>query len=370
MKSISVDARMYLASGIGTYLRNLLKAFAHYSEFSLHVITTQEILNKAPELQKFEISLIKAGVYSLKEQIELPLNIPCCDLFWSPNFNVPLLTVRARKKVVTIHDVFYLAHSSSLPFHKKHYARFVTKKAARQSNLVITDSDFSKGEICRYTGISEGKIKRIHLGVDHQFFSDPLSREEEQKILKKYVPPKQFFLYVGNLKSHKNLLRLLEAYKRWLEEKGTEVHLILIGKSFSDCPVYETIKNIPQFKGQVHLYNSVENRELIWFYSNAQATVLPSLYEGFGFPPLEAMCCGCPTIVSTAASLPEICGDASYYIDPTDINSMVQGLENIIEDQPLRKSLSEKGYRRVKEFQWNKAFEEHIQAFEQVIHTP
>lgn len=367
MKTLCVDARMYLSSGIGTYLRNLLKALFQEGTYSIQVIASKEILEKAPEIKDYNVLLSNSAIYSLKEQLELPLKVPSCDLFWSPNFNVPVLPIRAKKRIVTIHDVFYLAHSDSLPFHKKQYARIVTKKAAQNSDLVITDSEFSKNEIHKYTGISLDKIKKIHLGVDPESFSFPKQDDESAEIQIKYSPPSQFILFVGNIKPHKNILKLIEAYKLWIKRKGTDVHLILIGKHFQDYPVRNEVEKDPELKKLVHFYTSVENSELHWFYSHAAVTILPSLYEGFGFPPLEAMCCGCPTIVSTAASLPEVCADASYYVDPMSTESIVQGFEKVIEDNALRKSLSEKGYQRVKEFQWRKAFTEHLQVFGQVI---
>lgn len=370
MKTICVDARMYLASGIGTYLRNLLKALFEEGSYLLHVITNQETFEKAPEIKDYNPVVARSSIYSLKEQLELPLKISTCDLFWSPNFNIPILPIRAKKRVVTIHDVFYLAHSQTLPKHKKYYAKIVTKRAAQGSDFIITDSDFSKNEICKYTGVSASKIKKIHLGVDPNSFSRQIKDEESSVIQIKYKPPKKYILYVGNLKAHKNILKFIEAYKKWIKIKGTDIHLVVIGKHFPEYPVKEEVEKDTQLQKLVHFYTSIENSELNWFYSNALTTILPSLYEGFGFPPLEAMCCGCPTIVSTAGSLPEICGDASYYIDPTCINSMVQGLENVIEDETLRKNLSEKGYERAKEFQWKKTFEEHMQVFDQVIHTP
>jgi len=367
MKKICVDARMYLASGIGTYLRSLIKALHEEGTYSLEVITSSEVLKYAPEVQQYNIVLSNAPIYSLKEQIELPLKISPCDLFWSPNFNVPILPIQAKKKIVTIHDVFYMAHSNTLSFHKRHYARMVTRKAARNSDMVITDSEFSKGEICKLTGISADKIKKIHLGVDPHYFSRRELDEQSNEIQIKYAPPSRFILYVGNIKPHKNILKLIEAYKLWIQRSPRDVHLVLIGKHFQDYPVRDLIENDAQLKKLVHFYSSVENSELHWFYSRALTTILPSLYEGFGFPPLEAMGCGCPTIVSTAASLPEICGDASYYIDPNSIDSMIQGFDKVTQDEVLRKSLSDKGYQRVKEFQWGKTFAEHMKVFQQVI---
>lgn len=369
MKTIYVDARMYLASGIGTYLRNLVKVIAEYKVYALHLITTPEVLYKAPELNNFDLSLINAEIYSIKEQIALPLAIKNCDLFWTPNFNIPLLPIRAKKRVVTIHDIFYLVHSDSLPLHKKYYAKVVTQKAAKTSDLVITDSDFSKEEICKYTGISGEKVRRIHLGVDTSAFAHKISDEEDQKIRKKYTPATKFFLYVGNVKPHKNIHRLLEAYRLWLEKNDGEIQLVIIGKHFPDYMVKKHVEENSIFKGKVHFYTSIENEELKWFYSNAQCLILPSLYEGFGFPPLEAMCCNCPTLVSDVASLPEICGDASCYVNPTSVESILEGMQKMIADENLRKSLIERGSQRVKKFLWKDAAEKHLQVFNELINS-
>ena len=367
MKTICVDARMYLASGIGTYLRNLLKLLHEKSDYSIKVITSRAVIENSKEVKDWDFVIADSPIYSIKEQWEIPYKVSKCDIFWSPHYNIPLLPVRAKKRIVTIHDVFHLAHKESLPLHKSLYASIVTKRAAKYSDLVITDSEFSKSEISRYTGICSDKIRKILLGVDFSVFSKEISSEEEMAIVSKYAPPEEFILFVGNLKSHKNLDRLIEAYKLLTKTAVNPVHLVILGKHFADFPIRERVLQDKALSRHIHFYSNVGNKELSWFYSNAIATILPSLYEGFGFPPLEAMCCGCPTVVSNAASLPEICGDASLYVDPQSSVSIYRGIEKIVEDSSLRNELSEKGYSRVKEFQWKKTFEEHLKVFEEVL---
>ncbi|MCX6990528.1 MAG: glycosyltransferase family 1 protein [Chlamydiae bacterium] len=367
MITICVDARMYLASGIGTYLRNILKLLHQETGFSLKVITSRSVVEHAIEVKQWDCVFAESPIYSIKEQWEIPYKVPKCDIFWSPHYNIPLLPVRAKKRIVTIHDVFHLAHMEHLPFHKSLYANIVTKRAAKYSDIVVTDSEFSKNEICKYTGIGSDKIRKILLGVDFSAYSGKISLDETNAILAKYNPPEKFILFVGNLKSHKNLDRLIEAYKLLVKNTDTPPHFLILGKHFADFPIQERVLQDTTLRGLVHFYSSVDNKELCWFYSNALVTVLPSLYEGFGFPPLEAMCCGCPTVVSNAASLPEICGDASLYIDPQSSISIYKGLEKAINDVVLRMELSQKGYCRVKEFQWKKTFEAHLKVFEEVL---
>ena len=367
MKTICVDARMYLASGIGTYLRNILKLLHQEADYVIKVITSRAVVENANEVKQWDYVIAESPIYSMKEQWEIPYKISECDIFWSPHYNIPLLPVRAKKRIVTIHDVFHLAHKETLPLHKSVYANIVTKRAARYSDLVITDSEFSKSEISRFTGINSDKIRKILLGVDFTGFSTQYSSNESKAIISKYTPPERFILFVGNLKAHKNLDRLIEAYKLLIKNTISPVHLVILGKHFADFPIREKVLQEKSLRGLVHFYDSVDNKELCWFYAKAVVTVLPSLYEGFGLPPLEAMCCGCPTVVSNAASLPEICGNASVYIDPQSSVSIYKELEKVINDDSLRNKLSQNGYARVKEFPWKKSFDEHLKVFEEVL---
>lgn len=315
MIDLCVDVRMANSSGIGTFIRSLLP-FLNQPPFRL-ILLGQEIPFQAP-------------LYSLQEQISYPLKIPRCDLFWSPHYNVPLLPIRAKKRAVTIHDVCHLAFGSKL---QKVYAQFVMKKAL-QSQVVTTVSKFSQKEIQKYLGPAPIEVIPI------------APKAMEKETVPQYSLPKQFILYVGNVKPHKNLQRLMRALP--------DIDLVLVGKG-------EIEK-----RERVWPLGEVPDSDLPYLYKKAKALVFPSLYEGFGLPPLEAMSCGCPTIVSQAASIPEVCGDASYYFHPEKEEEIRKAIETVISHDAVREELIQKGFERVKCFSWEKTGALYRELFEKV----
>src|SRR5208282_2259408 len=172
-----------------------------------------------------------AKIYSLKEQFVLPIKIPgSSDLFWSPHYNTPLLPIRAKRRVVTMHDVFHLAFFNTLTLPQKVYARLMFNASARLSDKIITDSEFSKSEIIRYTGIDTGKLRVVPCGIDRKTFKLIEDKDGLQHIKRSYNLPDQFILFLGNLKPHKNLTTLLKAFDIMTYESGVDCGLVLVGK--------------------------------------------------------------------------------------------------------------------------------------------
>lgn len=363
MRKIVVDARMCLSSGVGRYIRNILSCIAERGEFDI-ICLVHEKGDLSASLQKqISMKIVKPRIYSISEQLILPMSVGTCDIFWSPHYNIPLLPIKAKKRVVTIHDVCHLAFYNRLSFHKKLYAKLLLNNAVRISDLIFTVSDFSENEICRLTGISPKKIRKIHNGVDAEFFKQPVPSLKSEEILKNFHSCAEFFLYVGNVKPHKNIDAFLDAYKLFIKKFGNKVKVVVIGKQFSGYPLKDRIARDPVLCNRVFFYSDISDDELLWFYRHAIATILPSLYEGFGFSPLEAMASGCPAIVSNSGSIPEVCGDAAYYIDPKSIEELFNGLSRVYKECDYRASLIKKGKRRVEYFIWKKAADEHIKAF-------
>lgn len=344
--SLCIDARMKNSSGIGTYLRNLIPVFQKSEKFS---ITLLEETKVAP--------------YSLKEQLFLPQYIPRCDLFWSPHFNVPLLPIRASKRIVTIHDVFLITPLSPLKPYEKWYARLLLTRAVKTASLIMTDSEFSKREIQKYLGVQKEKIHVIYLGIDQDLFSHQVDPKKGQDVLKKYGIFQPYILFVGNLKPHKNIQGLLDAYALWLKRQGRQEHLILIGQAFDSFPIREFVYRNEGLRGQVHFLHAVTDQELSVFYQKAFVTVLPSFYEGFGFPPLEAMSAKSPVIVSSKASLEEVCGQAALYIDPESPESLYAALEKVKKESGLREKLICLGTLRARNFCWEAAGKSYVEHF-------
>lgn len=312
MIDLCIDARMAFSSGIGTYIREIVPLLKdHFRLILLVDKVDREWCNG------FEQIVFDAPIYSIAEQLKFPFKIPKCDLFWSPHYNVPLLPIRAKKRVATIHDACHLAFGSGA---QKLYARLVMGRALR-SEKAITVSQFSKREIEGQFGF--GDLTVIPIGVNKERF---YPREGSEEVRQKYQLPEKFVLFVGSKKAHKNLARVMRVE-----------NLVAVGPGIRE----------------------VDGEDLPVLYSMAEVFVFPSLYEGFGLPPLEAMSCGCPTAVSKMASIPEVCGDASVYFDPMNEEDILIAVE-----KAKKRELVQKGLERVKRFDWKKTAEKHIRLFD------
>lgn len=363
MKAVCFDARMALHSGIGTYIRNLLP-YIHNEFPSLQVLTSQSVLENWTEIKQFSPILMKAPIYSMQEQIELSFRIPSCDLFWSPHYNIPILPIFAKKRVVTIHDVCHLAYGKSLSLFKKSYANLMLRAASKYSDHIVTVSHFSKSEMVRALKVHRNKISVIYNGVNYHLFSCPLpiSQLEHARLL--YQLPKKYMIFVSNLAPHKNLSRLLKAWNLVIQN-NPDLHLIVVGRS-KNTSDFQVCDQFPRLKSYIHHLSEVPNDHLTALYQQAEALIYPSIYEGFGLPPLEAMSMECPVIVSSAASLPEICHDAALYVDPYDEHDIAQKICTLIENPSLRQTLIKKGKQRIDQFSWEQTAKAHIEIIRQI----
>lgn len=285
------------------------------------------------------------------------------DLYFEPS-NIPLPNIRARKIVATVHDF-----SSHLypEFHPEDRVEIFRKNFwtnISRADAIITVSDYIKGEAMEFLGVGGDKVKVIHHGVDRAVFRQ-YEKGSRDGLRGSLGLPENFILCVGAIEPRKNILRLLEAYKSLGERVRKEIKLVMVGdKGWRSEDIYAAMDSL---KGDLVYLGYVRDVELAEIYNLARFLVYPSLYEGFGFPPLEAMACGCPVVVSRAASLPEVCGDAALYVDPLRVESIAEGLERAIEDAGLREGLSRKGLVRAETFSWDRSVKQHVELFHDVI---
>lgn len=368
MKELCIDARMLLASGIGTYLRSLLPFLAQ-GPFALRLIVNKHLLEQLPWLSRFSLELLEAPVYSVAEQLQLPRIIGLCDLFWSPHYNIPLLRLRARHRLVTIHDINHIVLSKNLRIVQKMYAHLVVRQAVARSTHIITDSEFSKRELCTHVNAPVEKITVIHPGVDKKRFS----KEDDGRsveIKKRYRLPEKYFLFVGNLKPHKNLAGLIRAYQH--AGKQLEIPLVVVGRREgflqSDQESFELIKKFA-LDQKILFLGFVIDEDLPTLYRLSSGTICPSFYEGFGLPAIEAMSAGSPVAVSRVASLPEVCGEAALYFDPHHPEDIARVLLQLSTHTQLREMLKIEGERQSQQFCWEKCAEAHIRVMEKICRT-
>jgi glycosyltransferase involved in cell wall biosynthesis len=360
---ISIDARMLSHSGIGTYLVNLLpRIIDSLPDESFSLLGNSEEIRAVIKTQNARVTLIpcSASIYSIREQLELPRLIPKeTKLFWSPHYNIPMLY--KGRLLVTIHDVAHLAVPSSLgAWHKKAYAQLLFWQVRYKATAILTVSQFSKEEISRYIPSNNQSITVTHNGIDEAWFEVPkLQRPHERP----------YIIFVGNVKPHKNVQGLLEAFS--LIKDKIPHNLVIVGKREGFISGDEGVAKQAEFLGQRVIFTGYVTDDVLKQYiAHAEALVLPSFYEGFGLPPLEAMACGCPVIVSNAASLPEVCGDAALYCDPHDPKDIAEKIKQLVENPSLQESLRQKGLEQAKRFTWEKCARETLAVIQKVLEQP
>jgi glycosyltransferase involved in cell wall biosynthesis len=355
---ICVDARLISAPGIGTYLKNILRELQS-APWKWCALVHPEHVDK---LDAIEPIIISSKIYSLKEQLELPLKIPKVDLFWSPHFNIPCLPVRSRRRLVNIHDVFHLAHAAQFKFRERFCARTILKRALSLSNAVITGSQFSKGEIQRYLKTKK-EISVIYHGCASSF--SPHADACSAAILEKYRITNPFLLYVGSFKAHKNIRAAISAFALLKERGWKSLQFVIVGSSagMRQC---DDVKQLC-IAHAIQCLENVPDAELPSFYRHAALFVFPSLYEGFGLPPLEAMASGCPAVVSRAGALPEVCQEGAVYIDPHSPSSIADAIEEMLQNEEKRKELRQRALARARQFSWKRSAEEHYSLIEGLL---
>lgn len=357
--NLCIDARLLNKSGIGRYLAELIPYLNN--RYTLICIIDPQCIDYALKNNiKFIVS--KSKIYSASEQIELITLIPSCDVFWSPHFNVPILPIKASKRLVTIHDSYHLVYGKHLSFFERFYAKIFYNAALTLSNQVITVSEFSKDELLHKTSNRyRRKINVIYNGVT-SFNSN------KQKL----VNQNPYFLFVGNVKPHKNLKNAILAFKLFYESNShLNFDFKVVGQKGgfinSDKEIDALILEDSILTKRIVFTGFVSDEELKKVYENAYCLVFPSLYEGFGLPPLEAMTANTPSIVSKKASMPELYGNAVLYFNPEDVTSITECMFKIATDKKLYDQLVIAGTEQVNKYDWSICAKQHLSIIDKMI---
>jgi glycosyltransferase involved in cell wall biosynthesis len=346
-------------SGIGTYLRNLLpRVIAARAAWRYTLIGPREpLLELAAGNPSVDVVASTAPLYSVREQLALRRLVPPdADLFWTPHYVIPLLL--RRPMLVTVQDVFHLAMPELVGgAARRAYARFMFAAVRRRAARVLFTSEFTRGEFQRLVGAARGPVSLVPLGVSDAW-RGPADATE---------PPLAgpYLLYVGNVKPHKNVAALVRAFLRVADRVPHRLAIVgrLDGMRTSD----DEVRRLAATSDRVHLAGEVSDEALAAWVRHADAFAFPSLYEGFGLPPLEAMAADCPCLVSTAASLPEVCGDAALYCDPRDEAGMGERIVSLATDIPLRESLRARGRARAALYTWDRCAAGTVEAIEATL---
>lgn len=391
---IGIDARFYgpIGKGLGRYTQevvdNIMKITSAESGagFNFVIFLSPENFDEfICETENVKKVCLQVPWYSWKEQLIFPLYIwrENLDLIHFPHFNVPILT--PCRFVVTIHDLI-LTHFPTLRattlnpliYRLKNLAyRLVIFSAIKRSEKIITVSEFTKNDLVGQFNVSADKIVVTYEGVANlakgrdSLFVAKLDNEET---LNQYHIANNFLLYVGNAYPHKNLETLLHVFAKLLQQK-TDLRLVLIGKEdYFYNRVHDNARSLNLWQKEnlnspVIFPGYISDAQLEILYQEASAYIFPSLYEGFGLPPLEAMAKGCPVVSSNRTSLPEILGTAALYFDPEDEVDMTNAILKILNDDSLKNSLIAKGLEQVKKYSWWDCAQKTLSVYHEILHV-
>jgi glycosyltransferase involved in cell wall biosynthesis len=274
------------------------------------------------------------------------------DVTFVPAHTLPF--VFPGRAVVTVHDLGFKMFPQAHPARQRAYLDLTTRFSAARAAVILADSQATAADLSRFYGTAPAKIRTVYPGVDAPVMGD------RQAVADKYRLPPRYFLFIGTLQPRKNIARLVAAYQQWrAAHPADETALVLVGgKGWLYDPAWA--------EGQlgVHLIGYIDEQDKGALLSGALALVFPSLYEGFGFPVIEAMWCGAPVIASRTSSLPELVGEAGLLVDPLAVESITAALSRLTDEAGLRESLIERGRAQARRFSWAEAGRQALAALE------
>lgn len=382
--TIVIDARHVRDFGVGTYIRNViacLGALDRENRYQVvaHKADTPLLANLPPN---FRILHYEGRDTDLSEQLAYPWFLRRChaDLYHIPIGIVPLFM--PRPFVVTVHDVSRLLFSSA-PGWRSSLRRQRLRRSLMRAGKIIAVSGATKGDVESLLEIPSEKIRLIYNAPDPRFFEHSLPSDaraagpesyshERRRILERYQIDLPFLLYAGTIRPQKNIPRLVEAFAVLRGELENhpyykDLRLIIIGDEISRYPSVRRAVIQSRMGNAVRFLGFVPFDTLRVFYEAASAFVFPSLYEGFGLPPLEAMASGTPVVCSDVSSLPEVVGDAAMVVNPENVFDIARGIKEVLLDEDLRQRLVKAGMERARQFSWERTAREVLETYHEVV---
>lgn len=282
-------------------------------------------------------------------------------------FNYIVPTGVSGKCVVTVHDMVYKAFPETVRGRTRHMLDLGLVKSMQRADRIVTDSEFSKSEIIKYYPAFQNKIRVVPCGVDCEKFYPVADIRVIQDVCQKYQISENYFLYLGTIEPRKNLERLIQAYALFVKSHENPAQLVLAGgKGWLYDGIFQKVREL-HLEQYVIFTQYIADEDLCAVISGALAFVFPSIYEGFGMPPLEAMACGTPVLVSGVASLPEVTGTSAVIVAPEDVESIAKGLHALFVNESLREKLKSEGLARAKLFSWETSAKLLYQVYQEIL---
>lgn len=368
---ILIDGRGIKKTGIGRYIESTLKELLSMDPHNEYILLINPADKSKIDFKASNVSFMETDVpwFGVKEQTELlkTINKISPDLVHFTNFNFPV--AYSGKFVITIHDLTLLhfrnlrASVASKAYYLLKEAimkNIVLKKGITKAQTVLVPSEYVKNDVAKTFKVRRNKIAVTHEAVDRDFAKPRVN-------LNKFNIDKPYVLYIGNAYPHKNLERMILAFGKLITEYVLDYQLVIAGKKDSFHKNLEEAVEDAGLEGRVIFTGFVSDQELAGLYKNASLYVFPSLSEGFGLPPLEAMAHDLPVASSDATCLQEILGDAAMYFDPHNISEISKAMLEVLTDKKLSDSLIRKGRQQVKKYSWKKTAKDTLEIYKKVL---
>ena len=365
--------------GVGTYIRNVVRTLGRLDHETTYFLIgppakVKEIGPLPPNFHTIPLTEPERSLMGYREFRTVVQRLEC-DLVHIPNlFSIP--RALPCPYVMTVHDI--LEHLSRVQqrtgfWRSLHFQ--LTKRVLRGAARIFAVSNFTKTEIEKLFNIPAGRIEVVYNAIDERLLLGPASAADRQLIVERYQVTYPFLLYAGRISPHKNVVRMIEAFsalKTELEKDQVypDLKLIIIGDDVSGNPDLRRTVIRSGVQNDVRFLGFVPVEVLRTFYDEAKIFVFPSLYEGFGLPPLEAMAHGTPVVTSNVSSLPEVVGNAAVLVHPENVFEIMRALHRVLLDQPLRDKMKERSYRQAAKFSWEKSVSRIMNVYREVLEPP
>ena len=369
---IAIDARRIRDFGIGTYIRSLAHALGEVDSVNRYTLVAGpsdvQLLADLPE--NFQTAAYARGDSEAFDNLAFPafLHSLGLDLVHIPLRRIPLFMIRPY--VVTVHDMAYLLFPDETSGLRMQFRKYRFRRGLARASRVIAVSESTKRDVEAATGLPPERIRRVYNAPDPVFFDGvtEIAAEERQRIMERFQIDYPYLLYAGNIRRHKNVPRLVEAFAVARDQLASHpdyknLHLVIIGDTISQYPAVRQAVMKSRVDHLVRFLGFVEFDTLRCFFESAAAFVFPSRYEGFGLPPLEAMACGTPVVTSNVSSLPEVVGDAAVLVNPENVFDIARGIRDVLLDRALRIELIRRGHQQAARFSWSRTAREVLEIY-------
>jgi len=373
---VAIDIRRAGDFGIGTYVRNIVNQLARQDSATRYLLIgqRQHVEEFDPLPENFDLLDYPAEPGTFRTHLHLPMILRQrrVDLLHMPWFYAP--AVVPCRLVITVHDLTDVISPpvGATPLVQAGRMYFARRALVRASRILAV-SHFSKRELARVFGIPDTKIQVIYNALDERFVREPLLADADRdRILERHAVNDPFVLYAGNIRPQKNLARLIEAFavvKAELRDhpEFSRLKLLVIGDALTKHPDLRRAVVRTRLREDVRFLGFVPHPVLRVFYSRARAFLFPSLYEGFGLPPLEAMAHGTPVLTSNSSSLPEVFSQAALLVNPEHVFDIARGIRQILTEGVLREALIRRGYELLGRYSWERSAQQVREVYEAVM---